>query len=109
MTAPRPLIVVRAVWGAFLLGAVARPGRHRARARPIVRLGAGLLGLRHIVEAAAMAGDAEPPLWSIGVDATHAASMVALAVVDPGLRRDALVSGAGAGALAAVSAYQRAG
>lgn len=103
----RALVVIRAAWGAVLLGAVARPGRHRARARPIVRVGAGLLGLRHLVEAAAMAGDTEPPEWSIAVDAAHAASMVALAVISPALRRDALVSGAGAGALAAVSAYQR--
>jgi hypothetical protein len=66
-----------------------------------------LLGARHVVEAAAMAGDAEPPVWSIVVDSAHAASMAALAVASPGLRRDALISGAGASALAAASAYER--
>jgi hypothetical protein len=68
-----------------------------------------VLGARHVLEAAVMAAEHErrPPRWMIGVDAAHAASMLALAALSPRLRRDALASAASASVLIGLSLGER--
>jgi hypothetical protein len=68
------------------------------------------LGARHVLEALVMAREHEhrPPLWMIGVDAAHAASMLLVAARSPRLRRDALASAATASGLIALSWRERA-
>lgn len=108
---PRHLpIAVRAVWGAGLLLApvhilptVSPPPRRQ------LLLGARALGARELLQAIVLAGRVEPgpPLWSIAVDATHAASMFALAAASRLWRQDALLSAILATTFAATSARDR--
>ena len=101
------LIGGRVLWGGVLLFEAARPGA--LSSRPLVRAGAGLLGARHLVEGALLAGrrNPRPPRWAVAVDALHAASMVAVAVARPDLRRYAMRSAQIAGVLATLSAGER--
>jgi len=91
-------LVARAAWGAGCLAAPAAVGRVLGlapgdrRARLLLRL----LGARDLGQAA-LAATAPPPALlrlGAGVDALHAASMVALAAVSPHYRRPALTSAA---------------
>ncbi|GAA3605602.1 hypothetical protein [Microlunatus ginsengisoli] len=87
--------VLGAVWGAVLLARGDRlwavvEGRQPSRGESrTVRL----LGTRHLLQGLAegIAPGRFRRFWS-SVDLTHAASMVALAVLDPGRRRPVLVS-----------------
>lgn len=65
-----------------------------------------VLGVRQIVQGAATAAAGSAGARRIGavVDVLHAASMVLLAVLDPGRRRAALVQAATAGCFAAIGA-----
>ncbi len=103
------LIGMHGAWGALLMLAPGRATGHtRPAAGPALRAVTRILGGRHVAEAALMArrpGD-PPPGWAVGVDATHAASMLALALASPRLRRAALRSATMAGLLAAVAAGQ---
>jgi hypothetical protein len=92
----RGVVVVRALWGAGCLVAPAVVGRAMGldsgdrRARLLLRV----LGARDLGQAA-LAATAPPPALlrlGAGVDALHAASMVALAAVAPDYRRPALTS-----------------
>ncbi len=100
----------RIVWGAVLL---ASPGRVLAGCPDPVpeyaHVAVRVLGARQLVEGAVLARHPcrPPPEWSIGVDALHALSMLALAAARPGLRPAALRSAAGALTLTALSAYER--
>lgn len=78
------------------------------RSRAVV-VAARALGARHVLEALVMAREHEqsPPRWMIAVDATHAASMLALAASSPRLRRDALASAATASGLVLLSLRER--
>lgn len=104
--------ILRGAWGALLLLALRRVlalcGGARTRA---VVLGARALGARHLAEAALLTAQdrATPPRWMVGVDAAHAASMLALAGCSPRLRRDALASATTALALVALSLRERQG
>jgi hypothetical protein len=98
------LIGVRLVAGTALLIA---PGRvlgdlpHR-EIKGAARAFARVLGARHLVEAAVLWRD-HTHRWVLlgaGVDATHAATMLALAVVRPDERRLALTNAITAAALA---------
>jgi hypothetical protein len=89
-------LVARAVWGAGCLAAPAVVGRAMGldsgdrRARLLLRV----LGARDLGQAL-LAATAPPPALlrlGAGVDALHAASMVALAAVSPDHRRPALTS-----------------
>lgn len=99
MTSPavrRGVMVGRAVWGAGCLAAPAVVGRAMGlapgdrRARLLMRL----LGARDLGQAVLTATDPPAVLVRLGagVDALHAASMVALAAVGPQYRRPALTS-----------------
>ncbi len=101
------LIGGHAVWGALLILA---PGRATGHTRPAagaaLRTATRVLGARHIVEAGLLARHVAdpPPGWAVGVDAIHAATMVALALASPRLRGAALRSATMAGLFAAVAA-----
>jgi hypothetical protein len=73
-----------------------------------VRIGARLLGARHVAEGLWLAarGQAPPPALA-AIDTIHAASMVAVARWAPSVRRPVLLSGAISVGLAAASAAQR--
>jgi hypothetical protein len=94
----RAALVARAVWGAGCLVAPAAVGRTIGLAsddRPALLL-LRLLGARDLGQAV-LAGTAPPPALlrlGAGVDALHAASMVALAAVSREHRRPALTSAA---------------
>ncbi len=106
----RVLIWIRGLWGGVLLLSVIRPLRPRSGASELpVKAGAGLLAARHLVETALLATrtDPRPPRWSIGVDATHAASMLGVAAASVHLRRGALVSVVASGGLASLSLRAR--
>jgi hypothetical protein len=81
----------------------AAPGVGDPGGRP-ARVAARVLGTRHLVQAAALAGSGGPAATRAGaaVDGLHAASMVALGLAMPGHRRAALASGAVAAWLAAL-------
>jgi len=81
-----------------LLRAVGDPGDRPAR------FAARVLGARHLVQAAALAGSGGPAATRAGaaVDGLHAASMAALGLAVPGHRRAALASGAVAAWMAAL-------
>ena len=99
-TSARALLVARAGYGAALVlvpGTAIRLSTGRPagnRTRNVARV----LGARHLVQAAVTAGTG-PSAESLGlgaaVDLTHAASMAALALADPHVRRvtltDALI------------------
>jgi hypothetical protein len=76
---------------------------------PAVRVGVRILGARHLAEAVVLsrARSDRPLRWIIAVDLIHAASMLWLAADSPRMRRDALLSAASAGTLAALSARYR--
>ncbi len=111
MTTQRPDLLMRSVggfgvaWGAVLLAGVGR-FRRVVQDRPPSRgemFAVRVLGARHLAQgtAEAIAPRRGRRLWPF-VDLTHAASMVALAAVDPDRRRPALVS-AGVAALGAAA------
>ena len=91
-------VVARAAWGAGCLAAPDAVGRALGlapgdrRARVLLRL----LGARDLGQAVLAAGAPPPALLRLGagVDALHAASMVALAAVSRDYRRPALTSAA---------------
>lgn len=69
-------------------------------------VGARVLGIRHLVEAAVLADRHSHVVLFAGaaIDAIHAASMVAVALLSPTHRRPALASAGSATGLAAVGA-----
>jgi hypothetical protein len=97
----RRLALLRAGYGLVLLG-VPRllPGRSRA-----LRLAAGALGVRQLTEAALTARGTHPRRLHVAaaLDATHAASMVVLALLRPDRRMLAAVNGVTAALLAAAA------
>jgi hypothetical protein len=104
------LLVIRGAWGAVLLSAP----RHVAGGAggsaprglvPAVRV----LGARHLAEAALLAAEraAEPPRWSVALDAVHCLSMVTLAAIAPSLRRAVVRSAAVSFALATLACFER--
>src|SRR3954465_11082604 len=101
---PEHLRIARSAWGlvlAVLPGVVLRPpGARRNDSR--VRIATRLLGARELVEAALLRRRRRG--WvalGAAVDATHALSMIVLAVLDRRHRRIALASAAVASILAA--------
>ena len=98
------LIGLRVVAGAALLiapGTVLGDLPHQ-EVKGAARAFARILGARHLVEAAVLMRD-HTHRWVLlgaGVDAVHAATMVALAVARPDERRLALTNAVTAGALA---------
>lgn len=100
------LLVTHAAWGTILvLWPATIIGASPDRGHRSVAFGARALGARHLIQAAALARHAgEPtPGWSMWVDATHGASMLALALTSSGLRPAALRSAAVASTFAAWS------
>jgi hypothetical protein len=107
--APRLLFpVARAGYGAALLCA---PGlalglcagqASSARARAVVRI----VGARHLAQAALTMWRPRRTVLTVGagIDGCHAASMLALAVASPGLRRAGLADAVAAGAFTAAGA-----
>jgi hypothetical protein len=94
----RGVVVARAVWGAGCLAAPAAVGRVLGLApgdrRALLLL--RVLGARDLGQAVLAGTDPPPALLRLGagVDALHAASMVALAAVSRDHRRPALISAA---------------
>jgi hypothetical protein len=104
----QPAIAVRLIWAVSLLLTAGRPGR--STHPPEVRWTARALALRHLTESAALVRRRRParlPAWTVWIDAIHASSMVATAVVSRSLRRPALVSATAAAGISAVSALER--
>jgi hypothetical protein len=111
---PRLLFpAARACYGAALLCA---PGlalglctgqASSQRARTVVRI----LGARHLAQAVLTLWRPRPAVYlaGAGVDACHAASMLALAVADPRLRIAGIADGAAAAAFTATGALTGAG
>ncbi len=101
----RGLIAVRLLWGTILLIApqvVLRDLPHQ-RIDRAARGFARVLGARHLTQAAITSRDRTPG-WVVAgavVDATHAATMAALAALRPGRRKLALTNVATAATLAA--------
>ncbi len=98
--------ILRAGYGAALL-CVPGPLIRRVTGSPAdrrIKVTARVLGARHLVQAAATARRSGPDALRIGasVDASHAASMFALAVGDRARRRAALVDGTVATTFSAV-------
>ena len=97
---------VRVGWGALL---ILVPGQLvaliGARRSPGVIAAARALGLRHLVEGAALTGGNQrrAPAWIRAADLLHGASMLGLAAVRPTNRREALISAGGALSLLALS------
>jgi hypothetical protein len=111
---PRVLFpAARACYGAALLcapGLVLGLCTGRAssqRARAVVRI----LGARHLAQAALTLWRPSPAvlLAGAGIDACHAASMLALAATDPQLRTAGIADGAAAAAFTATGALTGAG
>lgn len=100
------LIILRGAWGAAL---VLAPDDLVGGSERSVKLGARLLGVRHLTEAGLMARRPAmpPPRWSIALDALHGLSMLALASLSRNLRGVAVRSAAGAFTFVALSAYER--
>ena len=105
----KPAIAVRLIWAISLLLTAGRPGRSD-RSRE-VSWTARALALRHLTESAALVrrGTSRLPAWTVWVDATHGASMVAAAVVSRKVRRPALLSATAAFGISGVSALERRG
>jgi hypothetical protein len=111
---PRVLFpAARACYGAALLCA---PGlalglstgqAQSPRARAVTRI----LGARHLAQAVLTLWRPRPAVFlaGAGVDACHAASMIALAVADPQMRRAGLTDAVAATALTATGAVMAAG
>lgn len=109
-----PLTAIRAGWGAALLiapGAVLRDLPHQRIDRP-ARAFARVLGARQLAQAALAGrrrGRASSRGWILtgaAVDATHAATMLALALLRPDRRKLALANVALASAFAAAGVHQ---
>ena len=106
----RALSAIRAGWGAALLiapGAVLRELSHQ-RIDHSARVFARILGARDLAQAA-IAQRRPGRGWifaGAAVDATHAATMVALAALRPDRRRLALTNAATAIAFAAAGLYE---
>jgi hypothetical protein len=105
----KPALTVRLIWAISLLLTAGRPGRSD-RSRE-VSWTARALALRHLAESAILVRrrteTARLPAWTVWIDATHGASMVAAAVVSPKVRRPALVSATAAFGISAVSELER--
>jgi hypothetical protein len=101
----RAIRLLRAAYGAALLavpGRIVRAYGGEPSDGPTM-VAARVLGARHLLQAA-LTGDDPGPVRRVGgavVDALHAASMFALAKVDAGRRRPALVDGSVAAAFSA--------
>jgi hypothetical protein len=103
----KPAIAVRLFWALSLLLTAGRPGSSHGRRE--VRWTARALALRDLAESAVLVRrrSAGLPAWTVWIDATHGASMVAAAVASRTLRRPALVSAAAAFGISAVSELER--
>ncbi len=103
------LQLVRALWGGVLLLAPRPLLRRTGPASNGIVLVTRILGARHLAEVAILGARRRerPPRWPVIVDAVHGASMVAVAIASPRLRRDALASASVAGALAGWSELER--
>ena len=106
----RGLTAIRTCWGAALLiapGAVLGALPHQQIDRP-ARVFARLLGARNVAQAALIARR-PTQRWipaGVAVDATHAATMVALALLRPDRRKLALANVATASAFAVAGVHQ---
>lgn len=100
------LLVARAAYGAALLvlPTALRHGRSHDRVDAGVRIVAGVIGVRNLVEAAVV-GHRRTARWvaaAAAIDTTHAASMLALAIARPNRRVLAGASATMAAVFAAV-------
>jgi hypothetical protein len=100
----KPAIAVRLVWAVSLLLTGGRSDSRRE-----VRWTARALAFRHLAESAVLARRRSGglPAWTVWVDATHGASMVATAVVSRSLRRPAVISATAAFGISGVSELER--
>jgi hypothetical protein len=100
---------VRALWGGLLLLAPQTLLDRGARPSTGVTRVTRMLGARHVLEALILSQRhrATPPRWAVIVDGVHGASMVAVAICSPRLRRDALASAAVAGLLGGWTEIER--
>ncbi len=108
-----PLIVIRVAWGAALLlapGRVLRALPHQQIDRR-ARVFARVLGARDVAQAALIARRPTRGwiLAGVAVDATHATTMVALALLRPGRRKLALANLMTASAFAIAGVHQATG
>ena len=100
-----PLVALRVLWGTVLLvapGVVLGDLPHQ-RIDHASRVFTRVLGARHLIQAAITSREG-PSGWVLGgaaVDATHAATMAAVALLRPDRRKLALTNAATAAALAA--------
>jgi len=106
----RGLTAIRTCWGAALLiapGAVLGALPHQQIDRP-ARAFARILGVRHLAQAAIVSPQPTRGWILAGavVDAIHASTMVALALLLPDRRRLALTNVVTAGAFAAAGLYE---
>ncbi|MGI8903362.1 MAG: hypothetical protein ACR2IP_06850 [Solirubrobacteraceae bacterium] len=104
------LTLVRAAWGAALLlapGTVLRAAPHQQIDHP-ARTVARVLGARDLAQAAVISRRPTRTwiLAGTGVDATHATTMVALALLKPNRRTLALSSAATASAFVLAGVHQ---
>jgi hypothetical protein len=101
------LLVTKTAYGLLLLAAAPlAPGRvARQRIDRRVRVVAGAVGARNLLEAAIIRRRPVPTTIAaaVAVDATHAASMVIVALARPGRRPLAAAGAAAAGAFAAAA------
>lgn len=102
---PRPLALVRALFGAVLFcfpETLLRAAPHRDIDHPADAV-ARILGARHLIEAALLGRQRSrgPILVSVSIDAIHAATAFAFAGIDSRHRRLALTNGGTATALVA--------
>jgi len=97
VTTPRSVDLARIAVGTVLLSTPGLPGRlTRTPTGPRTRLVSRLLGARYVVQGGAGAVVRDPllPWVDAGVDALHAASMLAVVGLDRSHRRLALTSAA---------------
>ncbi len=104
------LTAIRAAWGGALLtapGLILRRLPEQPDGGPVRDI-ARILGLRHLVQAAIVARQPTRRriLTGAAVDAAHAASMLAVAVLMPDHRRLALADAASASAFAAAGIHE---
>jgi len=112
-----PVTVIRAIGGAVLLlapDAILREVPHQQIDRS-TRVFSRILGVRHLAQAAMVSsrgGRASSRRWILigaAVDAVHAATMAALALLRPSCRRLALTNATTACTLAAAGLYEARG
>ena len=100
---------VRLLWAGVLLLAPRRFLGARGAPPRGVLYATRALGARHLVESLILLRDRRrrPPHWPVIIDVTHSASMIALAVRCPRLRRDALLSATTSGLLGGWAELER--